>query len=100
MAGALPGIYLWADPAGQVGKAYRQEYAKGVAEDWGKVVAVGQSVTVPFGSLSGCLVTEDWVGLEPNQPHQNKTYCPKVGLVLSALTVGGGEREELVSRTP
>lgn len=98
--GALPGVYMWADPAAQVGKAYRQEYSKGVAEDWGKVVSVGQSATVPFGSFTGCVTTKDWAGLEPDQPHANKTYCPPIGLVLEALTIGGGERVELVSKTP
>ncbi len=98
--GALPGIYMWADPAAQVAKAYRQEYAKGVAEDWGKVIGVGRSAAVPFGSFTGCVTTEDWVGLEPAQPHANKTYCPQIGLVLEALTVGGGERVELISKTP
>ena len=93
--GALPGVIMPADPASQVGVAYRQEYLKGVAEDWGRVVSLDQSVTVPFGSLTGCIVTDDWNGLEGGIEH--KTYCPNIGVVLESAP---HEKSELVNVTP
>ena len=92
---ALPGIIMAADPASQVGIGYRQEYLKGVAEDWGRVKMLDQNVTVPFGSFTGCIVTDDWSGLESGMEH--KTYCPNVGIVLETST---HERSELVGLTP
>ena len=97
--GALPGIIMWSNPAAHVGEEYRQEYYKNQAEDWGKVIAVGQAVTVPYGSFSGCITIEDWVALEPDQPHGRKTYCTQIGQVLE-VKVGSSERVELISRTP
>jgi hypothetical protein len=93
--GALPGILMPADPASQVGVGYRQEYLKGVAEDWGRVMKLDQSVTVPFGSFTGCIVTDDWNALESGMEH--KTYCPNVGIVLETSP---SERSELVDLTP
>lgn len=98
--GALPGIYMWATPSAHVGAAYRQEFYKGKAEDWGKVITLQQSVTVPLGTFSGCIITEDWVGLVPSDPHANKTYCPQVGLVREVKVTGGEPPVELISKTP
>lgn len=96
---ALPGIIMAADPAGQIGVAYRQEFKRGVAEDWGKVIAVNQTVTVTYGTFTGCIATEDWNDLEPTAPHERKTYCPQVGQVLEEV-IGGNERIDLVGVTP
>ena len=90
--GALPGIVMPADPASQVGIGYRQEYEKGVAEDWGRVMKLDQSVTVPFGSFTGCIVTDDWNALESGLEH--KTYCPNSGVVLERPPT----KSELVDR--
>jgi hypothetical protein len=95
--GALPGVVMWADPAAHLGQEYPQERAEGVAEDRGKVVAVNESVSVPAGSFTGCVRTEDWNALEPDVL-ENKTYCPQVGLVLEVMVRGGTERTELVER--
>lgn len=97
--GALPGIIMWSNPAAHIGEEYRQEYYRNHAEDWGKVITIGQAVTVPYGSFTGCITTEDWLGLEPDDPHENKTYCPQVGLVRET-TVGTTEKVELQSRSP
>lgn len=97
--GALPGIQMWADPGAKVGTEYRQEYYKGKAEDWGKVITLGQTVTVPFGNMTNCIVIEEWAGLESGS-HEAKTYCPQVGLVREGgvgQTSGG---TELISRSP
>ena len=97
--GALPGIQMWADPAAKTGSEYRQEYYKGQAEDWGKVLAVGEAITVPFGSMTNCIIIEEWAGLESGS-HETKTYCPQVGLVREGTlgTTSGGT--VLISRTP
>jgi hypothetical protein len=97
--GAKPGIIAWADPAAHIGEEYRQEFLEGVAEDFGKVVAVDQSVTVPFGSFTGCIRTEDRSALEPDIL-ENKFYCPEIGVVLEETVRGGMERNELVDITP
>ena len=97
--GALPGIQMWATPATKIGTDYRQEFYKGQAEDWGKVIASGQSATVPFGSMTNCITIEEWVGLKPNDPRETKVYCPGVGQISGGLP-GASDREVLISRTP
>ncbi|MDZ4862098.1 MAG: hypothetical protein SGJ01_01530 [Gemmatimonadota bacterium] len=97
--GALPGIYMWADPAAHVGEEYRQEYYKGVAEDLGKVISLAQNITVPGGSFTNCIVTEDRVGADPSQPLAHKTYCPQVGSV-HELALDGSTPVVLESQGP
>jgi hypothetical protein len=91
--GAKPGIIMKAAP--QVGDRYYQEFYLGEAEDEGEVVAVGQSVSVPFGDFQGCTATEDFTRLEPGG-RERKTYCPGTGLVLEE-SLSGDERNELVA---
>lgn len=95
--GALPGIIMWGDPTAHVGESYRQEYYAEEAEDWGKVVAVAQSVTVPEGTYTGCVKTEDWSGLESGTS-EFKYYAPGIGFVLE-IHVGSGARLELTRVT-
>ena len=95
--GALPGIIMKADP--RVGDAYRQEYYRGHAEDMGKVVRTGASASVPFRSLEGLLVTQDWTPLEPKVVEE-KFYARGIGLVLETTVRGGSDRNELVSYQP
>ncbi len=95
--GAKTGIIMWGDPAARVGEVYRQEFYAGKAEDWGKVVALGQSVDVSYGSFSGCIKTEDRNALEPDEL-ENKYYCPQIGTVLE-VSGNGDERVELVNVT-
>ena len=77
-AGAKPGLIMPAHPA--VGQAYRQEYRKDVAEDQGRVEAVGVSARVPYGSFRDCIRTVDTSPLEPFV-RETKLYCRGVGLV-------------------
>lgn len=93
--GALPGIIMWADPSAHVGEAYRQEYYRGKAEDWAKVLSVGETVTVPLGTYTGCIKTEDWNQLGSGREH--KYYCAALGVVLEVGKRGTGTRTELVS---
>jgi len=97
--GAQPGIALPANPA--PGMDYRQEFYKGVAEDKGAVITVGEEqVEVPFGHFNtDILMTRDLVPLEP-KVQELKFYTPDVGPLLSVHTDGAGGRAELVSYTP
>ena len=96
--GALPGIIMWADPLAHTGTDYRQEYYKGKAEDWAKVLVGGQSVSVPAGNYTGCIQIEEWNGLK-NEAHTSKSYCPQVGIALENSVVNGGDRVQLVRVT-
>ena len=96
--GALPGIIMWADPAAHVGESYRQEYFKGEAEDWGKVIASNVTVQAGVGPLAGCVQTEDWSGIEANA-NEYKYYCPMVGQAASSKK-NGAERHQLTRSVP
>lgn len=94
--GAKPGIIMKGQPL--VGDRYYQEYFEGEAEDEGEVLAIDASVTVPYGSFTGCVRTRDFTALEP-EVEENKYYCPNVGQVRAMITKGGTEHEDLVSVT-
>jgi hypothetical protein len=95
--GARPGIIMQAHP--RVGDVYRQELAKGVAEDKAEVLSVTASAEVPFGSYSGnVLKTRDWNPLERGTA-EHKFYARGVGPVLERSVHGGAERVELVDHT-
>ncbi|HEU4564986.1 MAG TPA: hypothetical protein VFS05_10075 [Gemmatimonadaceae bacterium] len=94
--GAQAGILMWANPAAHKGKTYRQEFLAGEAEDMAKVLRLNASVTVPYGSFSGCLETMEWSPLEPGV-REHKFYCPGVGTVLEVQPKGGRVESELVS---
>ncbi|HEX2394940.1 MAG TPA: hypothetical protein VHI78_06305 [Bacteroidales bacterium] len=91
---AKPGIIMLAFPVLEL--PYRQEYSFGVAEDWGKVVAVNQSVTTPAGTFSECIKTADWNALEPDAPLEYKYYAPDIGMVKEEVD-GTDEVLELIS---
>lgn len=88
--GALPGIIMPAHP--RVGDQYRQEYAKGVAEDTGEVVSVTGSETTPLsGPVNDLLVTKDADLLDPTSPPENKYYARGVGPILTTEPAGRDE---------
>ena len=93
--GAQPGIIMKADP--RVGDSYRQEYYEGEAEDMGAVVALEQSVTVPYGDFDDCLQILDWNPLEPDS-NEYKYYSSEIGLVLE-MQEDGSEPLELINIT-
>ncbi|MEJ7732790.1 MAG: hypothetical protein WKG00_26755 [Polyangiaceae bacterium] len=93
--GAKPGLVIPATPT--VGMKYRQEYYACEAEDYGEIVELAASATVPAGMYNGCLKTQDTTPLEPDVLEE-KYYCPGVGLVLS-VDVASGDREELSTIT-
>ena len=91
--GAVAGVQMPAEPA--VGQAYQQEFYEGEAEDRGRVLSVNEAVTVPTGSYTDCVKTEDTTPLEPDVL-EYKYYCPGVGNVLE-VAPDSNERIELVS---
>ncbi len=75
--GARPGLFMPARLT--VGARFDQERAPGVAEDHSTVVATAVTVTVPAGTFSDCIETDD---LDPVSGHrESKFYCRGVGLV-------------------
>ena len=91
--GALPGIIMPGHP--RVGDQYRQEYAKGVAEDAGEVLSLTGSETTPLTGLAkDLLVTKDSDLLDPTGPGENKYYARGIGLILTVQTTGPPERDQ------
>jgi len=92
--GAKAGIIMEGKP--RLGDTYRQEYYKGHAEDLGRVLRTGVSVSTPYRSFRGTLETRDWSPLEPGVV-ERKYYARGIGEVKSFLVKGGAERMALVS---
>jgi hypothetical protein len=82
--GAKPGIFMPARP--RVGQSGREEFYKGHAEDYFKVVSL-------FGNM---LLTQEWTPLEPGVL-DHKLYVRGIGTVLERSVKGGNELNELVS---
>jgi len=93
--GAQPGIVMPAARA--MGDLYRQEFYLGEAEDYAEVLALNDSVSVPFGDYVNCLKTRDGTPMEPDAV-EHKFYAQGIGVVLE-LNPETGERVELVSVT-
>jgi hypothetical protein len=75
---AQPGIIMPAKPA-PGSPPYREEYGPGHAEDMGQIIAIHESVSVPYGRFQGCVRTKEWSRLEPGI--DRKWYTKGVGLV-------------------
>lgn len=94
--GALPGIIMPGNPA--VGDAYRQEYAKGHAEDTAKILSLAGTEMVPFGgAYTGLLVTEDVNPLNPTAAVENKYFARGVGFLVVVHVTGPPERVQLIA---
>lgn len=83
--GAKAGIVIEADP--KVGDTYNQEFAKGVAEDKGTVLALDEKLCVPYGCYDNVLKTKDFSPLEPDIV-ENKYYAQGIG-ELKAISIKG-----------
>jgi hypothetical protein len=95
--GAMAGIALPAKPT--VGLTYREEYAKGVAEDQSRVLALDAQAQVRAGHYRHTLLTEDFSPIEPNVS-ELKFYAKGSGQAVLAIDVSGGtDREELIKYT-
>src|SRR5262249_1645392 len=79
-----PGIVMPANPT--PGPPYRQAYLPNVVEDMGQVAALGETVTVPLGTYSGCIRTKEWSMLESG--NDRKWYAKGVGLIRAESTAG------------
>jgi hypothetical protein len=95
--GAEAGVIMPANP--KPGMEYRQEYYEGEAEDKAKVLALGEQVTVPAGTFTDTVKTEDTNPLEDPPVVENKFYARDVGpvYVVGVSGEGRGDREELIS---
>ncbi|HEX3545230.1 MAG TPA: hypothetical protein VHU62_01455, partial [Mycobacterium sp.] len=91
--GALPGIIMPGHP--QIGDQYREEYARGVAEDAAEVVSLTGSENTPLtGSAKHLLVIKDTNLLDPTGPAENKYYASGVGRILTVPVSGSPERDQ------
>lgn len=94
--GALPGVIMPARPV--VGDHYRQEYAKGVAEDTGRVLSLTGAETAQYGGPhTDLLVTEDVNPLDPQAAVENKYFARGVGFLVVVHVTGPPERVELTA---
>jgi hypothetical protein len=92
--GARGGLFMPAHP--HVGETHRQEYLKGAAEDWFRVLDLNSKVKVPYGSYTNALRTREWTPLEPGIV-DNKYYVRGIGEVSEATVKGGNEKFRLVA---
>jgi len=97
--GARPGIFMEADPT--VGHTFKQESYPGHAEDTFTVLDLASPVTVPYGSFTDSLLTEETTVLEPGIV-DHKNYVMGVGEVAELQVKGPKPPEEmtLVRYTP
>jgi hypothetical protein len=92
--GAVPGIFMETNPT--VGHAYAQEFYKGHAEDHFQVVRLDASVTVPYKSFTGVVLTKEWTPLEPDVL-DNKYWVRGIGEVREVAVKGPVEELVLVA---
>jgi hypothetical protein len=94
---AKPGYVMKAHP--MVGDSYRQEFYAGNAEDQADVLALDETVTVPYGTFQHCLRTKDYTRFSPGAD-ENKFYCPGLGNIKTIdLPESMNKHEDLVSIT-
>jgi|CXWL01.1.fsa_nt_gi uncharacterized membrane protein YkoI len=91
--GALPGIVMKAKP--RVGDTYYQEYLKGEAEDKAEILAINETVAVPYGTFIGCIKTFDYTALDQNSL-EHKYYCKETGWTTLEVDTKDDERTELI----
>jgi hypothetical protein len=96
VAGARAGLFIPAVP--KVGDAFYQEFLKGQAEDAYRVISMDGTVTVPYGTFSNAMVTEETTVLEPLVVAR-KYYVKGIGQVYEVDVKGSTEYAKLVSIT-
>jgi hypothetical protein len=85
----MEGIIMLADP--RKGQFYFQEFWEDEAEDMGKILNFKTVESELLGTLRGCVVTKEWVPLEPGSV-EHKYFCKGHGLV-QVQGVAGGKTE-------
>jgi hypothetical protein len=88
--GAKPGIVMQADP--KVGPEYYQEFRPGIAEDKGKVLSLGKTLTIGKKTYTNVIQTLDRNPLDTSIV-SNKWYAKGVGLIQTKRT--GSSHKEL-----
>lgn len=91
--GAKPGIWMKGNP--KVGEVYMQEYLKGEAEDFAKVLSVNETVKVPAGTFTKCVKTLDVNPFTSPETDEYKFYCPENKGFTLEIEVETGEKIEL-----
>ena len=86
-AGAQAGIIMLAHP--MVGDTYQQENSPGVVADMARVKGLNETAVVPYGTLTGCVKTQEWTPLEPGS-RAFKFYAPGIGTVMEDENKAGG----------
>ncbi len=89
--GAKPGIVMPGRPQDYLNQQYQEELVTGVAEDKAQVLSLNETVTVPYGTFSGCLKVKVFSGRD-----EYRYYASGIGLILSETVLAGGRRVELV----
>ena len=95
--GAKAGIIMLAHPA--LGDTYYQENAPGVVADQGRVKGLNETATVPYGTFTGCVKTQEWTPLEPGN-RAFKFYASGFGTVLEVPNRGEGPVELVAVTRP
>ena len=85
-ANAQAGIIMLAHPV--IGDVYQQENSPVVA-DMARVKALNETAVVPYGTLTGCLKTQEWTPIEPGS-RAFKLYAPGIGTVMEDENKAGG----------
>jgi hypothetical protein len=94
--GAKPGRVMVGRPQEYVNKEYQLDYVPGVSMTKAVVLGTNETVTVPFGTFSGCLKVKVFSDLETGSV-EFMYFAPGTGLVLSEGMPKGGRRQQLVS---
>jgi hypothetical protein len=76
--GNLPGVFM--PPSLEVGQAFEQEIAPGIAEDQSKVIALGERVEVPAGTFDDTATLRDGSPLDGSTGE--KVYARGIGLIV------------------
>ncbi len=84
---AQPGIIMLAHP--MVGDVYQQENSPGVVADMARVKDLDATAVTPYGTLTGCLKTQEWTPLESGS-RAFKYYAPGIGNVMEDENKAGG----------
>jgi len=87
----LPGVVMRADP--NVGDAYFQEFAPGLAFDFAIVTQVDATVVTPAGRFENVLKTAEGNYFDGPGIAENKLYADAVGLVMVEVLGDAGRTE-------
>ena len=73
-----PGLIMPGSP--EIGMAYFQEMAPGIAMDRAQIISLNETLTTPAGTFEHCLKTQEGSALKP-QEKEFKLYAQGIGLL-------------------